>query len=163
MSMFRRASNKGAMLIVSIQQSTLNGLTLVTKYGNNQPRLILIPDSGRWQPLDQQEEASGLSPFQMVLNVGKKRKWWCQICHTSYNYPQTLKRHIRQFHTDEPTFRCEVCGKGLMDRQHFTKHMNKHSSAQGVQCQHCSKRFANKDDFLQHNLQCWATRAASSN
>lgn len=147
---------------MSACKSAMNGLVILTKYGNNRPRLILITDSSQWQPLGQQQEASGLSPFHKIVNVGNKKKWWCQVCGTSYNYPQTLKRHIRQFHTDEPTFRCEVCGKGLMDRQHYTKHMNKHNSAPGIQCQHCRKTFADIDDFLQHNVQCWATGAASS-
>ena len=63
-----------------------------------------------------------------------------------------MNRHIKQQHISnaEKRFKCEVCGKGFSENQHFRDHKNIHTGEKPYKCKYCSASFASRGNHAMH-------------
>jgi len=63
-----------------------------------------------------------------------------------------MNRHIKQQHISnaDKRFKCEVCGKGFSENQHFRDHKNIHTGEKPYKCKYCSASFASRGNHAMH-------------
>jgi len=63
-----------------------------------------------------------------------------------------MTRHLRTQHTsnDDKKYKCDVCGKGFAEKQHFSDHANIHSGEKPYKCKYCSATFASRGNHGMH-------------
>ncbi|XP_070181560.1 zinc finger protein 70-like, partial [Littorina saxatilis] len=71
----------------------------------------------------------------------------CGGCGRQYKTASNLHKHAKMAHGsgDGPTFECEQCGKGYMERVYFEAHSNRHKKIAPHTCPTptCGKAFKN--------------------
>ena len=63
-----------------------------------------------------------------------------------------MTRHLQTQHTsnDEKKYKCDVCGKGFAEKQHFSDHTNIHTGEKPYKCKYCSATFASRGNHGMH-------------
>ena len=76
----------------------------------------------------------------------------CDHCGKVFQNPRKLQRHIDSMHTadSEKKFKCEICNKGFINKQHMERHMRTHTGAKPYSCQECGQAFADLSNRNHH-------------
>ena len=63
-----------------------------------------------------------------------------------------MKRHRDSVHTpnDQKKYKCDVCGKGFVAKDHLNDHKNIHTGEKPYKCKFCSACFASKGTHAMH-------------
>lgn len=148
----------------SVIMITLEGLgqKIRTPSGSSNPvlnrRRQQPPASGAFDNMDSVSGSDTLLPGRRssLLKSGRQI-FTCQYCRHSYHAINSLKRHIKQVHFNNPTYTCELCGLGFMYRDHYTGHMNKHYGTPTFECDKCGQKYIYKPDLYKHKKSCDGT------
>ena len=89
-----------------------------------------------------------------MLNAHKKavhEKVPCSECGKLFGVTN-IKGHMKSTHTpdDQKKFRCDTCGKGFINKQHFSEHLNIHTGEKPFKCKFCPAAFASKNSCAKH-------------
>lgn len=68
-------------------------------------------------------------------------KYECSMCLKHYTNQGNLTRHIRVYHQNEKSFRCDDCGKCFSQLSILTNHKISHIKERNFICDICPKRF----------------------
>ncbi|CAG0883486.1 unnamed protein product [Cyprideis torosa] len=95
-----------------------------------------LPEPWHESSDEQMEEES--NPIQKVGD-----KFVCTQCpdRPEFNQRGHLWKHIYRRHQTEKRIKCEVCGKGLLDKHSYTEHMRRHLGDKPFQCTLCKAGF----------------------
>ena len=65
---------------------------------------------------------------------------------------RVMKRHRDSVHTpnDQKKYKCDVCGKGFVAKDHLNDHKNIHTGEKPYKCKFCSACFASKGTHAMH-------------
>ncbi|KAJ8667879.1 hypothetical protein QAD02_009542, partial [Eretmocerus hayati] len=80
----------------------------------------------------------------------EERPFICKICCDDFTSNRNLKEHMLRKHSDEKSYLCDQCGKRFAIKQDFINHMRIHFNGKPRSCEFCQKKFARKDDLRQH-------------
>ena len=63
-----------------------------------------------------------------------------------------IKRHMQSAHTpdDQKKYRCDTCGKGFIENQRLSDHINVHTGEKPYKCKFCSSCFASNGTHALH-------------
>jgi KRAB domain-containing zinc finger protein len=63
-----------------------------------------------------------------------------------------IKDHMKLSHTpdDQKKYKCGTCGKGFMETQKLSDHINVHTGEKPYKCKFCSSSFASKGTHAMH-------------
>ncbi len=103
-----------------------NGGTLTCAVANNETSV-------------EQNQSSGLQPVHK-----------CTFCGAAYKYRCQLLHHIKSMHAGK-RFVCPQCQCTLSTRRGLTEHVKHvHQKLARYQCQHCSKGYSHRSNYLDH-------------
>lgn len=92
-----------------------------------------------------------LQVHRKIHGSGPKRTFECFMCRGPFQYTKSLKQHLLLKHIDEkPKFLCDICGKEIMWRSRYVRHLKIHSNDFPFECSHCGKKFQFKDKLSIH-------------
>ena len=83
--------------------------------------------------------------LQMHRDVKNKNLYVCKICGKVITTRIQLKAHVRQVHSKERPFVCEICGKSFKFHRFLIRHRYIHTDDKPLSCEFCGKRYAKKD------------------
>ena len=89
-----------------------------------------------------------------MIEMHKGRVFRCDMCKRGFQNAGSLRRHIKQMHMGQPSFRCFQCNQGFMFKDHYIGHMNKHNNTPTFKCTNCPKMFIYKPDMYHHRKHC---------
>lgn len=98
----------------------------------------------------QQEENSGLSPFETYVKMKKMRHFICDKCPLSFKSFNTLHEHKTEVHTEILSLICHICGKQFSRLQKLAVHCAK------------SHKISMKSEDYNKSLPVNATNSSSS-
>ncbi|KAL8586386.1 hypothetical protein ACOMHN_023001 [Nucella lapillus] len=81
-------------------------------------------------------------------------RYKCQWCGAQFKTAHGFKGHVRKNHSNDPNFRCGLCGKGFLMKGHYEGHMNMHNNVKAFHCPGCPRRFAYKSSLNAHVKFC---------
>ena len=89
-----------------------------------------------------------------LLNAHKKavhEKVPCRECGKLFGMTNMIF-HMKSAHTpdDRKKFQCDKCGKGFINKQHFSEHLNIHTGEKPYKCKFCPAAFAIKNSCAKH-------------
>ncbi|EDV99393.1 GH13825 [Drosophila grimshawi] len=105
---------------------------------------------------DSNEDSNSSSPKPKSKERGKAHQ--CNECPRAYALPQTLQRHMRQYHDKKSTadmklLCCEQCEKQFRSRYQLQRHMQQHlpmPKRKMYPCTSCSKKFTTNASAQSH-------------
>ena len=59
-----------------------------------------------------------------TLQPDGKLVWKCVLCTKEFPHKCSGRRHIETVHFDAPTYKCDVCGKVLKNKNTYQNHLN---------------------------------------
>ncbi|KAI5754361.1 hypothetical protein M8J77_007973 [Diaphorina citri] len=80
----------------------------------------------------------------------------CPVCHKTYSTPKAMRKHLREVHSSEKKYLCDMCGKQFTSTHRVTLHKSKihagkvKSSENMYECHYCSIKIRNKFDLKEH-------------
>ena len=74
----------------------------------------------------------------------------CHYCHLSFQSLSDLKLHKQSVHLRQGMHFCPICGKGIIRKDDFMDHINRHKNIKAHQCPQCLRYFTFKRNLLQH-------------
>lgn len=89
----------------------------------------------------------------------------CKTCSRTFLSPSGLRRHEQRVHLQEWKYKCDICHKTFVFREHFQGHLNSHSNIKAFKCPDCPKRFTYKSGVSLHrrNGSCTGSGSAMPN
>lgn len=78
---------------------------------------------------------------QHELTHVSEKPFQCSDCDKRFWYKQSLIAHIKQTHTGDVNYTCELCGKGFFKKTELTRHKPTHSNATPYKCPKCGLGF----------------------
>ncbi|PAA47918.1 hypothetical protein BOX15_Mlig023108g3 [Macrostomum lignano] len=70
-------------------------------------------------------------------------------CRKAFKTRFGLKRHSMS-HSNERPFKCDICGRGFLEKGHLQVHRRIHSGERPYKCRHCDCSFAHKPHAVEH-------------
>jgi KRAB domain-containing zinc finger protein len=88
----------------------------------------------------------------MKLHKPREKTFACDMCDSKYFYNFLLTNHKRTVHQEDFTpNQCHLCGKEIVDKENFKRHMLLHDdSFGGYPCKFCHKKFLDKSYLIKH-------------
>lgn len=86
----------------------------------------------------------------------KTKSRTCPVCQNNFATPIGMRRHLREVHTTQKKFICELCGKRFHNskcvKQHkrFTHSTDKKNIERKYECDFCSRKFPSKKILSEH-------------
>ena len=76
----------------------------------------------------------------------------CQLCGLNFLQNSRLSRHMRDVHSDERNFICEICSRAFKVKSKLKEHMCTHTGEKNFHCTYndCGKAFSKKSTLSQH-------------
>ena len=89
-----------------------------------------------------------------LLNTHKKavhEKVPCSECGKLFGVTN-IKGHMKSVHTPDyqKKFQCDTCGKGFINKQRFSEHLNSHTGEKPFKCTECIKSFVSTELLNRH-------------
>ncbi|XP_067014430.2 zinc finger protein 716 [Anabrus simplex] len=78
-------------------------------------------------------------------------KHTCSICHTEFNCPYSLKKHLIA-HRGDRRLACQFCNKRFAERAVLNRHLVVHTGQKKYTCDTCKKVFSFRSSFKRHIL-----------
>ncbi|XP_026675847.1 zinc finger protein 226-like [Diaphorina citri] len=90
-----------------------------------------------------------LEEYNKIVASGSKD---CPVCHKTYSTPKTMRRHLRQVHTSQKRYLCDICGKQFTSTNRVNIHKACVHSSTGnkFECIYCKKKYRRKFDLKEH-------------
>ncbi len=77
-------------------------------------------------------------------------KLMCKFCHQMFGSTYQIRKHIRDFHSNQEMFDCSVCFTTL-PKHYFVSHMRIHRSEdKTLMCKYCGCRFSEPTELFYH-------------
>ena len=74
----------------------------------------------------------------------------CPQCDKTFSTPSTLKKHIRDTHS-ESTYKCPKCNSTFKMKSNLSRHLKSHEDDKDMhRCGQCDKTFQRKDNLKRH-------------
>ena len=77
----------------------------------------------------------------------------CEVCGKDYASKAGLRLHIKDKHSSDCRFKCNICGAGFNRVGDFKGHMNKHQGEKEI-CTVCGQQFQYKTSLRKHQRKC---------
>uniref|UniRef100_A0A1B0GKU3 C2H2-type domain-containing protein n=2 Tax=Lutzomyia longipalpis TaxID=7200 RepID=A0A1B0GKU3_LUTLO len=74
----------------------------------------------------------------------------CTVCLQSFQTLDLLKDHIRIHAREKKSFHCRYCGKDIVHKSSYERHLTTHRKKAPYKCAHCLKKFKRKDTIVKH-------------
>jgi uncharacterized Zn-finger protein len=85
------------------------------------------------------------------LNNLNQEKLTCTICNISFSYKHGLKRHMKDYHTNNDiTYPCLTCNKEFKKKHLLMEHQYEHTTIMHFACNYCDKRYIKKQQLNGH-------------
>ena len=83
--------------------------------------------------------------------VDERKKFFCEICNSSFSRKDILKRHIKSIHEKVEYF-CTHCSYVTNRKDHLKRHLNEvHLNLRPHECEYCNQKF-NQSGTLQRHI-----------
>ncbi|CAH1107866.1 unnamed protein product, partial [Psylliodes chrysocephalus] len=93
-----------------------------------------------------------VSNIQAHLKIHSNEKSFkCDVCSKGFNRKSSLQRHLI-IHSNERPFKCDICFNGFYQKSYLRKHLIIHSNKKSFKCDICSKGFNQKYNLQLHLL-----------
>ncbi|XP_037050717.1 transcription factor E4F1-like [Bradysia coprophila] len=77
-------------------------------------------------------------------------KLMCKFCHQMFSSTYQIRKHIRDFHSNQEMFECTVCFQTL-PKHYFASHMRTHrTDDKTLICKYCGCRFSEPSELFYH-------------
>lgn len=112
-----------------------------------------IPESNKKQNAKQVKKPK--RPGAQPISIGKT-PYFCKECDRYYASSKSFNNHMRWYHENKIKPKCQICGNTFTRPDSLKSHIrNFHSlENQRYQCEHCYKTFHNKKFYRSHVLRC---------
>ena len=61
-----------------------------------------------------------------------------------------LNNHKKTVHMKDKPFKCDICGKGFIQKRFLEEHQNVHTGAKPFKCKYCPKAFGSQGTHAGH-------------
>ena len=114
---------------------------------------IKIPESNKKQSAKHVKKPK--RPGAQPISIGKT-PYFCKECDRYYASSKSFNNHMRWYHENKIKPTCQICGNTFTRPDSLKSHIrNFHSlENQRYQCEHCYKTFHNKKFYRSHVLRC---------
>ncbi|KAJ8667878.1 hypothetical protein QAD02_009541 [Eretmocerus hayati] len=129
--------------------------------GYEEPKFAVTTDdkSDQKQPKNQQKFMCDLCSKSFnrktyrnkhIKTHSEERPFICKICCDAFRSNRNLKEHMLRKHSNEKSYLCDQCGKRFAIKQDFINHMRIHLNGKPRSCEFCHKKFVRNDDLRRH-------------
>lgn len=89
-------------------------------------------------------------PRASSLTQSADCRFKCSECPKLFARLSSMKKHLKQVHTDVESFECPYCPMISYRKDNHAKHLLTHTGERNFPCSFCSKRFARQDSLTNH-------------
>ena len=91
------------------------------------------------------------------------RRFACPQCPCTYASKNGLNKHVNLIHEKLSRYRCDTCGKGVMDHSRYLDHIVTHTGVRRHVCPICHMYFTYKSSLKDHVLRAHPNETAAYN
>ena len=75
----------------------------------------------------------------------------CNVCGTTFNQLDNLRRHQVRLHAGQRPFQCDMCEQAYSRRRNLKRHWLTHSGGRPYRCDVCHKTFSHSNHLTSHH------------
>ena len=95
---------------------------------------------------------AGLETHSQSKCADSKNHLRCEACHELFNSHDSRKRHVKEKHSENSEFTCNMCGLSKDSLDSLRAHINGHNKERIFRCETCDKSFHDIRNLLDHRL-----------